>query len=199
MALSVHVLLEQNFLFGSEIAVNDNIMLTKAQKEEKVKEIKEKLEQNKVLVIADFSGLSVKDLRELKKEIRGVGGSIGVYKKTLMDIALRKANVDFDIKSCTGPLIFAFGPEETSVPKKVWNFVKKNENLRVESGLLENRAISAAEIESLAKMPSKEELLTRLTGSINAPLSGLVYVLSGTIGSLINVLGAAAKENIKGE
>lgn len=167
-------------------------MLTKSQKEQIIQEIKEKLSNSKVVITADFRGLSVKEMDELKKEIREIGGSVQVIKKTLMNIALKEQNTDFDLKKFTGPLVFVFGPEETGVPKKIWNFIKKSENLKIQGGLLEKEKIDAAQIEALAKMPSREELLAKLVGTIQAPVSGFVYALSGTIGSLVNVLKAVS-------
>ncbi len=165
-------------------------MLNKSQKETIIQKLKEKLVNNKVLVVADFRGLSVKDMNDLKKQIREIGGSVQVAKKTLINLALQAEKIDFDTRQFSGPLAFIFGIAETEVPKKIWSFAKKNDKIKIEGGLLEGKIISLAEVESLAKMPSKKELLGKLVGTVQGPVRGFVYVLSGTIGSLVNVLKA---------
>jgi len=165
-------------------------MLTKAQKEEIIDGLREKMNQNKVLVIADYRGLTVKDMNDLKKEVREMGGKMQVAKKTLLNIILKEKNIDFDTRTFNGPLVFVFGPEETDIPKKMWNFAKKNDKLKIEGAILENSVLSSDEAIALAKLPSKEELLARVVGTIQAPISGFVRVLSGTVGSFVNVVKA---------
>jgi len=169
-------------------------MLTKAQKEEILKELEENMNRNKVLVMADYRGLSAKDMISLKKEIKEAEGKVQVAKKTLLNIILRNNGIDFDTRSFSGPLIFAFGPEETSVPKKIWNFTRKNDKLKIEGAVLENKVLSSDETVALAKLPSREELLAKVVGTIQAPVSGFVHVLSGTLGSLVNVLKAVSEK-----
>jgi len=167
-------------------------MLTKSQKEDIVAKLKEALDQNKILVMADFRGLTVKDLSDLKKEIKEAGGRLQVIKKTLVNVALKDRGIDFDTRSFTGPLAFIFGAEETAVSKKLWSFSRKNENLKIEGGMLDNKIITKSDIEALAKLQSKEELLGILVGTIQRPISGFVNVLSGTIRSLVYVLKAVS-------
>jgi large subunit ribosomal protein L10 len=167
-------------------------MLTKSQKEEIITKLKESLSQNKVLVMADYRGLSVHDMRELKKEVREIGGRMQVAKKTLLNIALKDAGIDFDTRSFAGPLVFVFGPEETGVPKKVWNFSRKNENLKIEGAVLEGQVLNTADTIALAKLLSKEELLAKLVGTIQGPISGFVNVLAGPMRSFVQVLKAVS-------
>lgn len=171
-------------------------MLNKSQKEKIVASLKEALDGNKILVMADFRGLTVGDMNDLKKEVREVGGRTQVIKKTLVNVTLKEKGIDFDTRQFTGPLAFIFGPDETAVPKKVWSFSRKNENLKVEGGMLENEIVTKSDIEVLAKLPSKEELLGKLVGTIQGPVNGFARVLSGTIGSLANVIKAISNKNV---
>ena len=163
-------------------------MLSKSQKEEIIQSLKEKLETSKIVVVADYQGMTVKDMDDIKKEIREIGGEFQVTKKTLMNIALKEKDIDLDTKQYMGQLAFAFGPEETGVPKKIWSFIKKNEKMKIEAGVLENKAIDASAVESLAKLPSREELLGKVVGTIAAPMGGIVNVLTGPMRGLLNVL-----------
>lgn len=156
------------------------------------------MEGSKVLVMADYRGLTVNDINNLKKEVKDSGGKMQVAKKTLLNIVLRNKGIEFDTRQFDGPLVFVFGPEETSIPKKLWNFAKKNENLKIEGAILDNKVLTSQEAIALAKLPSKEELLARLVGTIQRPISGMVYVLSGTIGSLVNVVKAISDKKAAG-
>lgn len=165
-------------------------MLTKSQKEQIIDQLKEAIDQNKILVMADYRGLAVQDIIALKKEVKEQGGKLQVAKKTLLNIALQDKGIEFDTRKFSGPLVFAFGPEETAIPKKLWSYSKKNENLKIEGGILEGNVLSSDEVIVLAKLPSKEELLAKVVGTIQAPISGFVRVLSGTVGSFVNVVKA---------
>jgi len=167
-------------------------MLTKSQKEAILAELKEAMSQNKVLVMADYRGLTVGDMQALKREVREAGGKMQVAKKTLLNIVLEDAGIEFDTRSFVGPLVFLFGPEETVVPKKVWNFARKNENLKIEGAILESKVLSSADTVALAKLPSKEELLAKLVGTIQGPVSGFVNVLAGPMRSMVQVLKAVS-------
>lgn len=167
-------------------------MLTKEQKKVIIDDLSQTLKENKVLVMADFRGLSVEEVNELKKGIKEVGGKLKVAKKTLLNLALKENGVDFDTRQYVGPLAFVFGPEETEVPKKIFSYAKKNDKLKIEGGILEKKAISGKDVESLAKMPGKQEMLAKLVGTINAPISGFVWALSGNLSGLVNVVKAIA-------
>jgi len=173
-------------------------MLTKSQKEEIIARLKDAMSRNKVLVMADYRGLTVQDMRYLKKEVREAGGQMQVAKKTLLNIVLQDAGVDFDTRSFTGPLVFVFGPEETAIPKKIWNYSKKNDNLKIEGAVLESKVLSAEETVALAKLPSKEELLAKLVGAIQGPVSGLVNVMAGPMRSFVQALKAISDNKAPG-
>jgi len=177
--------LKQSFLF-----LVLKIMLTKSQKEAIIAELKQAMKHNKVLVMADYRGLTVQDIRDLKNEVREVGGQMRVAKKTLLNIVLQDEGIDFDTRSFAGPLVFVFGPEETAVPKKIWKYSRKNENLKIEGAILENKVLSSEETVALAKLPSKEGLLAKLVSTINAPVSGFVNVLAGPMRSFIQIVKA---------
>ena len=165
-------------------------MLTRTNKESIVKDLTSITKESKILVIADFRGLSVKDMSDLKKLVKEVNGKMKVVRKTLVNLALKANGIEYDVRKHEGPLVFIFGEEEVGVPKKVWEFAKKSKKLKIESGILEKKLIDAKSIEALAKLPGKEQLLAKLVGTIQAPVSSFVYVLSGTVGSLVNVIKA---------
>ncbi len=174
-------------------------MLTKEQKKLIIDDLSQNLKENKVLVMADFRGLSVEEVNKLKKEVKEAGGKLKVAKKTLLNLALKEHGVDFDCRKYPGPLVFIFGPEETEIPKKVFAFAKKNDKLKIEGGVLEKKVIEGADVLALAKMPSKQELLARLVGTLNAPIRGFVWALSGNLSGLVNVVKALAEKKTDSE
>lgn len=169
-------------------------MLTKGQKEEIINELDDSLKKNKMMILADFRGLSVKDINDLKKSVKEVGGKFKVAKKTLVNIALEKNGVDLDTRKFTGPLAFVFGPEETSVSKKIWSFAKSNEKLRIEAAVLRNQVIEKKEIETLAKLPAQNEMQAILLGALNGPVRNFVSVMAGTVRNLINTVKAISEK-----
>ena len=168
-------------------------MQTKSQKEELVKELVEKLKDSKGVVFSDFKGLTVKDMTALRQELRKEGISMKVFKKTLIDIALKDAGIDAKVNEMEGQIAVAVSSQdEVMAAKIIANFAKAHENIKIVGGLLGKEVLSEGEVIALSKLPSKDELLAKLVGSLNAPVSGFVNVLAGNLRGLMNVLKAVA-------
>lgn len=167
-------------------------MLTKDQKRELVKNLAGQIKAAKSVVFADFRGLKVKDLSELKKELRKSDASFKVMKKTLMKIAFKNAGIDFDSKKLKGQIAVSLSPDEVSAAKIIDTFSRKNENIKILGGIADAREMTASEIKALAKLPGREELLAKLVGTIKAPVSGFVNVMAGNLRGLVQVLKAVA-------
>lgn len=166
-------------------------MQTKKQKKEIVADLSEKLKSSKAAVFSDFKGLLVKDMMALRKELRKEKIDFKVAKKTLIGLALKDAKIDADVKSMEGQLAVAISSEDEVAAAKIMAKVAKgNENLKILGGILEMKFLEKEEIMALSKLPSKEELLAKLVGTLNAPVSGFVNVLAGNIRGLVNVLKA---------
>ena len=166
-------------------------MQTKQQKRDIVKDLAEKLKSSKAAVFSDFKGLTVKEMSELRKELRSSGVEIKVIKKTLIDIALKDAGIDLSVKDFSGQIALAISQEdEVAAAKIIEKATKTSENLKIVGGILGDKAIAAEEVKALAKLPSKEELLSKLVGTLNAPVSGFVNVLAGNLRGLVQVLKA---------
>lgn len=174
---------------------------TKEQKEQIVEELVDKFSKMKSAVFAQFFGLKVKDTQELKKLCKEVGVEYQVVKKTLIRLALKKAGLEELMKQpFEGELAAAFSYEdEIAAAKTLHKFAKNHEALKLVGGILvispsEKKFLDAASIKDLAVLPSKIELLARLVGSIKAPVSGFVNVLSGNLRSLLYVLNAIKED-----
>ncbi|MFZ2193029.1 MAG: 50S ribosomal protein L10 [Candidatus Moraniibacteriota bacterium] len=168
-------------------------MQTRTQKELITKELVEKLKEAKAVVFSDFKGMTMKDLVALRKELRTESISLKVVKKTLIDIALKEAGIAASVKDMEGQIAIAVSPkDEVAAAKIISNFAKTNTNLKVTGGVLDGKMLSTEEVVALSKLPSKQELLAKFIGTINAPVSGFVRVLSGNISGLVRVLKAVA-------
>src|SRR3989338_3014257 len=165
---------------------------TRQQKETAVKDYAEKLKTAKGVVFANFDGLKVKEIEELRKKCRQLGIDYVVAKKTLMRLAFKDSAIS-DIDPVTlnkgVATVFSYNDEVASA-KTIGEFAKTHEALKPVGGILEKKFIDAAKVITLSKLPSRNELLAKLLGSIKSPVSGLVNVLSGNLRNLVYVLSA---------
>jgi len=168
--------------------------LTKKQKEKIVEELKEKIDRQKAMVFVAIEGLKAADLSDLRKKLQETDCQLQVAKKTLTNVVFKEKKLEFDVESLEGQfaLIFGFG-DEISPAKITYQFSKGNENLKILGGFFENEFKNAEEIITLAKIPSKQELLAKVVGSISSPISGFINVLQGNIRNLVCILSAIKK------
>jgi large subunit ribosomal protein L10 len=165
---------------------------SKQQKESTLADLTAQLMAAKSVVFADFSGLTVKEATELRDKARKEDIRVLVSKKTLMRLAFEKAGYEgIDPSKLEGALVMITGMSDEVAPAKLTaEFAKEHEALKIVAGVLERKLVDAAAIKALSKLPSKQELLARLVGSINAPVSGFVNVLAGNLRGLVNVMNA---------
>ena len=170
---------------------------TRAQKEQQVTEAADKFGRMKAAVFAQVGGFTMADADELRTKAREAGMSTFVMKKTLLTRAMQEAKIEgVDAKSFDGSILTVIGFEdEVSPAKTVAEFTKKHESLTILSGILENKLIDASMVKSLAKLPSKQQLLGQLVSTLNAPVSGFVNVLAGNLRGLVTVLNAIKEKN----
>jgi large subunit ribosomal protein L10 len=168
--------------------------ISKQKKKDIVKDLSEKLARQKALFFADFSGIKVKDLADLKAKLRQENAELKVAKKTLMKVAFKEKGISTDPKTLVGEIALVMGYGDQVAPAKTLHeFSKTNEKIKILGGLLEGQTLAAAQVMELAKLPSKQELLARLVGSISAPSRNFVQVLQGNIRGLITVLSGIKK------
>lgn len=161
---------------------------TRTRKAKDIDILKDELAKNKNVVFANFYGLKVKDVDELRKKCREARLYCVVAKKTLLSVALKDSAKD--IKNLKGEIMVIAGKDETASAKTAAEFGKKNESLKILAGISQGKWAGLAEIIALSKLLSKEELLSKLVGSLNAPVSGFVRVLSGNLRGFVCALNA---------
>lgn len=174
-------------------------MLTRQQKKEIVKGLTDKFKKAKSVVFTDFTGLTVNDLQALRQELKEKGSHYQVIKKTLLDLALKKAGIDFDLKQFQASLAVSFSDLDEVAPAKIlYNFSKAHENLKLLAGLLfvpEKTVLNQDQVIALAKIPAKEELIAKIIGSLNAPLQNFAYCLKANLRNLVYILKQKATRN----
>jgi len=155
--------------------------LTKAQKTKQIDSIKEKISKQKSVIFVDFAKVPSKEMFSLRKSLKEAGCNLKIAKKTLVRITFGQSNISFwnKIKAVVpGQLALVFGIEDEIAPARITNiFAKTQENLKILGGIFENRFIDKERVLELAQIPPRNELLSRLVGSIYSPVSSFVRVL----------------------
>ena len=163
--------------------------LTKEQKQNIVKGLKENIDKQKSMVFVSVQGLKAADLLELRNRLKESDCKLSVAKKTLMNIAFKDSEVEIDTDKLDGQVALVFGFKDEILPAKMsYEFSQKNENLKILGGFFEDKFREINEIITLAKIPSRKELLAKVVGSMSAPISGFTNVLHGNLRNLVYVL-----------
>jgi len=166
--------------------------LTRQQKQKSLKDLKEKISKQKSIIFADFSRVNSKDLFSLRKKLKESGCLLKIGKKTLIRIAFGQSGISFWNKiknNVPGQLALVFGIEDEIAPARISNeFFKKNENFKILGGIFENRFIEKNRVLELASLPSRDDLLAKLVGSLSSPISGFENVLIANTRSLVSIL-----------
>ena len=158
-----------------------------------VAEISEKLKNSKSVVFVDHNKLTVAEASALRNKCKQNGCEYKVYKNTLVRKALNEMGVkDFDA-DLNGPTAVTFGGDETSAAKVMSEAAKELEDkITLKSAFVDNSYVDKAGVKALATMPSREELISKMLGSMNAPVANFAGVLSNLVSGIVRVLGAVA-------
>jgi large subunit ribosomal protein L10 len=168
---------------------------------EKVAEVEfltAKIGSSQGMVLADFSGLTVKAMGELRGRCREQNVEFYVVKNRLMRRAAAQTDSAALAEILKGPTGVAFGMKGPVEPAKVLTeFAKTNEKLAIKGGFLDGKLLTAAQVVALSKVPGREELLSMLMSAMQGPTRGFVGTLHGLLGKFVRTLDAVAQK--KGE
>lgn len=163
--------------------------LTKEQKKNLIDGLSERLTRAKAVVFTNYQGLKVKDLNLLRKQLKEKNIEYKIIKNTLVKKTLAEKNIKYDESILDQPAAIAFGYDDEVEPNRIiYRFSKLNEKLGILGAVIDQKFVDAETVKSLAVLPSKEELYAKVVGSIAAPISGFVNVLSGNLRGLVSVL-----------
>nr|WP_320115396.1 50S ribosomal protein L10 [uncultured Desulfuromonas sp.] len=156
-----------------------------------VEEFAAKLATAKAAFVADYRGLNVDQVNELRGKLRDAGVEYRVVKNTLLRLAAKGTDFECLSEYLQGPNAIAIAQEDPVAPAKVLSeYAKDSKFFELKTAVLEGKILNEAEIKALAELPSREVLLGKMLGSINAPVSNFVGVLAAVPRSLVQVLGA---------
>ena len=172
--------------------------VTKAKKEVQLKELVEKLKKSKVTVFSGYSGINVKLMTGLRKKLHAEDVDYVVIKKTLLQIGAKEAGLpEIDEKLLEGPIAVAIGYGDALSPIKVLYGVSKDkafeDKLKLFGGIMEGKVLSKEDVKTLATIPSREELLSKLVYLLMSPVSGFHHVLHETVRKFVGTVDAYAK------
>jgi large subunit ribosomal protein L10 len=169
--------------------------MVKQWKKDAVAEVQKKVQGAKSVILADFCGLTVEEMTELRRRLRREEVEFRVIKNRLIKRALAEAGGENLDEHLIGPTALAFGYSDPVIAAKVlYDYRKENAKLGIKAGLLEGKKVSVEEIEALAQVPPREELFGRLLGSVQRPAQSLVYGIKATVSQLVYALHALSEQ-----
>ena len=148
------------------------------QKEEEVSKLAEKLKEAKIILLTDYRGINVADVTKLRADLRNTNSEYKVIKNNIIKRAL-DANGESGLDDLLeGPTAIVIGTEDYLEPSKViYNFSKNNEFYKIKGGIIEGKVMTAEEIITLAKLPSRQELMAKLAGALLGNITKLAVAL----------------------
>jgi large subunit ribosomal protein L10 len=165
--------------------------MNREEKAQTVAALKERFQKTSVTLLAEYQGLKVSELTKLRQELRKTDAEVKILKNTLAGLALKGTEMEPLSKFFVGPTAVVTSAKDPVTPAKVLvKFVKEFEKAKIKAGFLSGKVMTPAEIETLSKLPSREEMLAKMLGSMQAPAQNLVNVLSALPRQLATVLAA---------
>jgi large subunit ribosomal protein L10 len=166
-----------------------------AENTESVAELKERFAGVQTAVLTEYRGLTVRQLSDLRKQLKGASAEYKVVKNRLARIAIKDSALDGLGKHLTGPTGVAYTRHDpVSVAKALQAFVRSNPALTIKVGVVEGKVLEPSALKSLAELPSKEALRAQLVGALQGPMSKLVTLLTAVQGELVRVIEARSKQ-----
>lgn len=151
---------------------------TRAQKAETLEQLTKAFKEGKSVVFADYQGMNVAKVANLRKELRNAGVEYIVSKKTLLKLAAKEAGIEINVKSFPGMLGAAFTREDEMAGAKIIGDAGKDAPIKLVSGIFEGKVVDQTFVTALSKLPSKQQLLGQLLSVINGPSSAFVRLLN---------------------
>lgn len=166
-----------------------------ANKIEDVAAIKDRFARASAVILADYRGLTVKEMQALRSALRDSGAELRVYKNTLAQIAMRELALPDLGDLLDGPTAFLFSYSDPVAPAKaIVDFTKDHKLLEIKGGFIDSTITSAAGVQALASLPSREVLLAKLLGTMLNPLTGFARVLNGPVEAFARTVQAVADQ-----
>lgn len=168
--------------------------MNRTEKEQIVQELAEKLGGTKAAFIADYRGINVEQVTNLRRELVAAGVDYRVVKNSLLKLASKDSPAAELEKFCAGPTAIAMAGDDVVAPAKILTkYADEIDAFELKAGVLDGKLIDLDGIKALSKLPSREELLAKALSSMNAPVSNFVGTVAAIPRSLVQVLNAIAQ------
>ncbi|MCI0528792.1 MAG: 50S ribosomal protein L10 [Nitrospira sp.] len=170
-------------------------MKKKGEKEKIIHDLHQKLSKAKLAILAEYAGLQVEALREIRNKLRGVGGEFRVVKNTLAKLAIPGTSLASILDHFQGPIAVIIGYDDPVIAAKVLKeFADREEKLKIKIGVLEGQLLDRQSLRTVAGLPSRERLRGDLVRRLHSPMANLVGGLKGVIRKLVFVLEAVKQK-----
>lgn len=169
--------------------------MANAEKTESVQELRERFNGVHTAVLTEYRGLTVRQLSDLRKQLKGAAAEYKVVKNRLARIAIKDSPLDGLGKHLTGPTGVAYTKKDpVPVAKALQAFLRNNPALTIKVGIVEGKVLEPAALKSLADLPSKDALRAQIVGAVQGPMGKIVTLLTAVQGELVRVLEARSKQ-----
>lgn len=161
-----------------------------------VDDVAERLDRAEIAMLADYRGLTVSQMTDLRRQLGPVQAELRVAKNTLARLAVKGTPCEALTSELEGPTAFVFGYGDPAQTAKAFADIVRAQRLqvRIKAAMLGERLLSSADVTRLAELPSTEVLRAALVGTLNGPLAGLVGVLDGALQQLVGTLEARSEQ-----
>lgn len=162
---------------------------------EKIKAVEDLTEilKNNSVILTDFQGVDVVGMAEIRKALKPTGATFKVVKNTLLTIAANNAGAGELVNDLAGSTAIMFtAGDPVAATKALVEFTKKPKPIKLKAGFVEGAILDEAKVVELSKVPSREELIASILGSISSPLSGVPQVINSLLSSVVRTVDAVA-------
>jgi len=166
------------------------LSLNLEQKQAVVAEVSAQLSKAQAVILAEYRSIPVRDMTELRKRARGAGVYLRVLKNTLARRAVADTPFNGLSAKMVGPLAYGISSDPVAAAKVLHEFAREYEKFVIKAGAMPNVVMSAREVGDLAKLPGRQELLTKLVATIQAPIAKFVRTLNEVPGKFVRTLAA---------
>ena len=164
--------------------------MNKNDKQRIVEELHAAWSESNAAIVTQYRGLTVSQMGDLRRRLHQADVSLQVVKNTLARRAAEGTDFKVAEELFTGPVAIAFGNEPVGMAKAIAEFAKEHEAMEIKGGVLDGKMIGVADVKALAALPSREVLLAKMLGSMQAPISGFVRTLAEVPASFVRTLAA---------
>lgn len=169
--------------------------MSRTQKEAEVQELNDRFANDEIVVVTHYSGLSVAEITDLRAQLREEGASFKVTKNSLAKLAIKGTRFEGMADMFKGPTGVASSKDPVSAAKVAYKFAKGNDNLIILGGALGEKLLSAEEVNQLAKLPSLDEIRSKLVGLLQAPQTKLAGLMQAPARELVGVTKAYGEKS----